>query len=147
MWGPSYVLQVFSFSGNCGRSLKKCCRLRSGLAPTIKYNFFANLFKIGFVVLWILYLYERKLVNTRLLIFVLPALLMLLSAAFIRGRRAEMMNLCSYILVALWLVRRITLPRWADDKRADLGTDSGKWNWDLPLHYDEQRRSSERTSC
>lgn len=79
---------------------------------TIKYNFFASLFKIGFVVLWLLYLFERKRVNMRLLVFLIPCFFMLFSAAFLRGRRAEMMNLCSYLLVSLWLVRSITLPKW-----------------------------------
>jgi hypothetical protein len=77
----------------------------------VKYLFFASIFKVGFLVLWLVYLSQDKIVAPRLLIFILPCLFLISSAALLRGRRAEMMNLASYILVSLWFVRRFTIPR------------------------------------
>ena len=77
----------------------------------VKYLFFASLFKVGFLTLWLIYLSQGRLFSPRLLIFIVPCLLVICSAALLRGRRAEMMNLVSYILVSLWFVRRISIPR------------------------------------
>ena len=79
---------------------------------TVKYLFLASISKIGFVVVWLLYLEGRKLVVPKLLLFVLPGLLMVLSTAFVQGRRAGMMNLVAYVFVGLWFTRRIMIPRW-----------------------------------
>ncbi len=79
---------------------------------TVKYNFFASLFQFGLITMWILYLDQRKLLNTRILVFLIPCLLLLADAAILRGRRAGMMNMCAYIVVGSWLVRRIAMPRW-----------------------------------
>ncbi|MDD2462578.1 MAG: hypothetical protein PHI97_01140 [Desulfobulbus sp.] len=77
----------------------------------VKYLFLSNIFKIGFLVLLIQYVRSRRWLSPRFLVFLIPCLLMLLSAAFLHGRRAEMMNLFAYIAVSLWFVRRITVPR------------------------------------
>lgn len=79
---------------------------------TVKYYFLASVFKFGFLTLWLLYLSEGKIVAPRLLVLLIPCLLLLLSEVVLRGRRAEMMELASYILVSAWLVRRSTVPRW-----------------------------------
>jgi len=78
---------------------------------TVKYLFLASIFKIGLLVLLVQYLKLRRWLDFRSLVFLIPCLLMLFSAAFLYGRRAEMMNLFSYIAVSLWFVRRFTVPR------------------------------------
>lgn len=77
----------------------------------VKYLFLANIFKIGFLVLLVQYLTQRRWLNHRFLVFLIPCLLMLLSAAFLDGRRAEMMEIFSYLVVSLWFVRRFSFPR------------------------------------
>jgi hypothetical protein len=77
----------------------------------VKYLFFASIFKLGFVTIWLLYLSERKWVNVKLLVFIVPCLLLLLQAVVLKGRRGEMMNLFSFIFCSLWLVRRYPIPR------------------------------------
>lgn len=79
---------------------------------TVKYSFFANLFKLGFITLWLLYLREHRVLVSRFIVFIVPSLLLLLEAAVLRGRRAAMMELASYLVVSLWFVRRIAVPRW-----------------------------------
>ena len=79
---------------------------------TVKYFFLASVFKIGFAVLWILYISQPRLFVPKLLIFIVPCLLLFFEAAVLRGRRAGMMDLVAYLIVSLWFVRRITLPRW-----------------------------------
>lgn len=79
---------------------------------TVKYNFFASLFHFGLITLWILYLYQRKLLNIRVLIFLVPCFLLLASNAVLSGRRNAMMKMCAYLVVGSWLVRRIAMPRW-----------------------------------
>lgn len=78
----------------------------------VQYLFFGNVFKFGFIALWLLYLNQKRLLAPKLLVFFVPGLLLILDAAILRGRRAAMMDLVSYLAVCLWLVRRIALPRW-----------------------------------
>ncbi len=77
----------------------------------VKYLFLASIGKIGFIVVWLLYLEGRKWTSFKLLLFVAPGLLMALNAALVQGRRAGMMNLAAYVLVGLWFTRRIIIPR------------------------------------
>jgi hypothetical protein len=79
---------------------------------TVKYLFLSSIFKFGFLALWLLYLSQRKYFVPRLLVFIIPSLALLLISILLHGRRAEMMNLFSYMVVSLWLVRRVTVPRW-----------------------------------
>lgn len=79
---------------------------------TVKYLFLASVFKFGFITLWMLYIYERKWFSPRFLIFLVPSMMLLLNAAVLLGRRAEMMGLFSFIFVSLWFVRRVSFPRW-----------------------------------
>jgi len=79
---------------------------------TVKYLFLASVFKIGFAALWILYISQPRAFVPRMLLFIVPCLLLFFEAAVLRGRRAGMMDLVSYLLVSLWFVRRIALPRW-----------------------------------
>lgn len=79
---------------------------------TVKYLFLANVFKIGFASLWLLYLRQPRVFVPRLLMFIVPCLLLFLDAAFLRGRRAGMMDLVSYLFLGVWFVRRIAIPRW-----------------------------------
>jgi hypothetical protein len=79
---------------------------------TVKYRFLASVFKIGFLSLWLIYLNQNRIVAPKLLLFIIPALLMLFSAVVLRGRRAEMMNLVAYLFVSLWFTRRMAVPRW-----------------------------------
>ncbi|MFA0512879.1 hypothetical protein [Vibrio breoganii] len=81
----------------------------SGIA--VQYVFFSQVFKYGFLILWICYLRRGKWLSIEYLILILPCLLLILDAAIFRGRRAEMMNLVSYLIVGLWLVRGIKVPR------------------------------------
>ena len=80
---------------------------------TVRYYFLGSIFHFGFLSLWLIYLAQKKWVIPRLLIFIVPCLLLLLDTAVVRGRRAGMMTLVSYIFVSLWFVRRVALPRWA----------------------------------
>ena len=77
----------------------------------VKYLFLANIFKFGFISLWLIYLSLRKWGSPKLLVFIIPSLLLILNAALLLGRRKEMMSVVSYALVGLWFVRRIVLPR------------------------------------
>lgn len=77
----------------------------------VKYLFLANIFKIGLLVLFVQYCRSRRWLDPKYLIFLLPCLMLLLSASILYGRRAEMMNLFAYITVSLWFARRIYLPR------------------------------------
>jgi hypothetical protein len=79
---------------------------------TVKYFFLGSVFEIGFVALWILYISQPRVIVPKLLVFIIPALLLFLDAAVLRGRRAMMMDMVSYVIVGLWFVRRFTLPRW-----------------------------------
>ncbi|MEN7972432.1 MAG: hypothetical protein ABFR47_01215 [Verrucomicrobiota bacterium] len=88
---------------------------------TVKYLFLASVFKFGFLILWLLYLSQPKVIAPKLLVFILPCLGFLLGAAVLRGRRSEMMNLFSYLAVGLWLVRRISVPRWVVTSLLALG--------------------------
>lgn len=78
----------------------------------VKYLFLGSVFKFGFITLWLIYLRERKLIAPRILLFIVPSLLLMLNAAVLLGRRAEMMNTFSYIVVGLWFSRRLSIPRW-----------------------------------
>lgn len=78
----------------------------------VMYLFLSQIFKYGFLTLWILYLNKRNWLSFRYLIFLTPCFLLLLDAAIINGRRAEMMNLVAFILVGLWFVKRVVMPRW-----------------------------------
>ncbi len=78
----------------------------------VKYLFLASVFKIGFISLWLLYLSQSRLLAPKLLVFLIPCLLLMLEAAVLRGRRAGMMDLIGYIVLGLWFVRRIVIPRW-----------------------------------
>ena len=79
----------------------------------VKYLFLANMFKIGFITLWLGYLHQVRVLSLRHLVFIVPCLLLFLEAAVLRGRRAGMMEVVAYLVVSLWLVRRIAVPRWA----------------------------------
>lgn len=79
---------------------------------TVQYHFLGGIFKYGFLILWFLYLSNHKRMSPRFLIFLIPCFLLLIEAAVLRGRRAEMMNLTSYILITLWFVWRFAIPRW-----------------------------------
>jgi hypothetical protein len=78
----------------------------------VKYLFLAGAFKIGFVVIWLLYLKQSNLFRPAILIFIIPCLVLLFMPIILHGRRADMMNLTAYIVIGLWFVRRITVPRW-----------------------------------
>ena len=78
----------------------------------VKYLFFANVFKIGFIVLWLSYLRQPRLLVTKYLLLIIPCLLLFLEAIVIRGRRAGMMDLVAYLFVGIWFVRKKTIPRW-----------------------------------
>ena len=78
----------------------------------VKYLFLGSVFKFGFITVWMLYLKENKLIVPRMLLFIVPSLLLMLNAAVLMGRRAEMMHTFSYVVVSLWFVRRISIPRW-----------------------------------
>jgi hypothetical protein len=78
----------------------------------VKYLFLASVFKLGFLVLWLRYLVRGRWLDLKSLAFIVPCLCFLLSAAFLRGRRSEMMNLLSYVPVALWFCRNRAIPRW-----------------------------------
>ena len=77
----------------------------------VKYLFLANIFKIGFLVLLCQYLTLRRWLDPRFLVFLIPCLLLILSAAFLHGRRSEMMQLFAYTAISLWFVRRFAFPR------------------------------------
>jgi len=79
---------------------------------TVKYFFLSSVFQFGFIGLWIVYLSQGKIWAPRILLFLIPGLLLLLQAAVINGRRAEIMNLGAFIFVSLWLVRRVVPPSW-----------------------------------
>ena len=78
----------------------------------VKYLFLGNVFKFGFITLWLLYLSQRRVLVPRLLVFIIPCLLLILDAVVLRGRRAAMMDFVSYLVISLWFVRRISVPRW-----------------------------------
>jgi hypothetical protein len=78
---------------------------------TVKYLFFASVFKFGLVVLLILYLSQKKVLNVKILIFLVPCFFLFFGAIVLRGRRAEMMNLFSYCIVSLWFIKKIAVPR------------------------------------
>lgn len=78
----------------------------------VKYLFLSNVFIFGFITLWLIYLSQPRLIVPRLWVFLVPCLLLLLDSAILKGRRATMMNLVSYLVVGAWLVRGISLPRW-----------------------------------
>lgn len=78
---------------------------------TVKYLFLAKIGTFGFLVLWLLYLDQKRLFAPKLLVFIAPTFLSLLTAA-LGGRRGIMMSLASYIFISLWFVRRFSLPRW-----------------------------------
>jgi len=77
---------------------------------TTKYLFFASTYKFGLLILLLLY-WRKPAWRPKILAFLLPSLLILFGIAFLRGRRAEMMNLLAYLIVPLWFVRRIAIPR------------------------------------
>lgn len=79
----------------------------------VKYLFLANVFKLGFLVLWLRYLVRGRWLDLKSLIFLIPCLCLVLKTAFLGGQRTEMMDLFSYIAVGLWFFRNKTFPRWA----------------------------------
>lgn len=79
---------------------------------TTKYLFFANVFKFGFLILGLRYLLRGRWWDVKSLFFLIPSLLFIITTAFMYGRRSEMMNLVSYIVVSLWFCRSIVFPRW-----------------------------------
>jgi hypothetical protein len=76
-----------------------------------KYLFLASVFKFGFLVLWLRYLIRGRWLDLKTLVFIIPCLSFLLWAAFMRGRRSEMMNLVSYCAVSFWFCRNKAVPR------------------------------------
>jgi hypothetical protein len=79
---------------------------------TVKYLFFASVFKIGFITLWLSYLRQSRWVVWKYLVFIIPCFLLFFEAAVLRGRRAGMMELASYLVISLWFVKRWSAPRW-----------------------------------
>lgn len=79
----------------------------------VKYIFLASVFKMGFITAWLLYISQRRVLEPKLLLLIIPCMMMFLEAAVLRGRRAGMMDLIAYILVTLWFVKRKAIPRWA----------------------------------
>lgn len=82
----------------------------SGL--TVQYFFLSQIFKFGFLILWFLYLNKNKLSSFRFFVFLIPCFLLFIDAVVLRGRRAEMMNLASFILISLYFIRGFLIPRW-----------------------------------
>ncbi|MDW3056444.1 O-antigen polymerase [Vibrio sp. 1978] len=69
--------------------------------------FFSHTFRFGFLILWIQYLKSGKILSTKYLIFLVPCVILFIDIAFLKGRRAEMMNIVSYLFIGLWFVKRI----------------------------------------
>jgi len=78
----------------------------------VKYLFLGNIFKLGFISLWLLGLWQSRLLSPKFLVFLGPGLLLFLEAILLRGRRAIMMELLTCIVFGLWFARRISIPRW-----------------------------------
>lgn len=76
---------------------------------TVMFLFLANTFKFGFLILWLRSLTGKSILDKKSLPFLIPAFLFLFSAVVLRGRRAEMMNLVSYIIVGVFLIRNIKI--------------------------------------
>jgi hypothetical protein len=79
---------------------------------SVMYYFLSRIFRYGFIALWLLYLSRAQWFSPMFLVFLIPCWLQLLDSALLQGRRAAMMDLVSYLAVSLWLVRRISIPRW-----------------------------------
>lgn len=77
----------------------------------VLYLFFSSVFKLGVLALLLLYWGQRRLQNSRFLIFLLPALLLMLTPVILYGRRADMMEFVAYLLIPLWFIRRWVVPR------------------------------------
>lgn len=92
---------------------KELLEMSQWSGDTVKYHFFSGIFKYGFITLWVLYLSDKNRFSSKYIIVLIPCFLIILDAALLRGRRAEMMNLVAYTLVGLWLVRNMIFPRWA----------------------------------
>lgn len=78
---------------------------------TVRYLFLSGAFKVGVLALLLLYCGQRRLLNTRFLIFLIPALIMMLTPIIFGGRRADMMELTAYSLISVWFVRGWVIPR------------------------------------
>jgi len=77
----------------------------------VQYLFLSGAFKIGVLALLLLYWGQRRLINTRFLIFLIPSFLLMLMPILLAGRRADMMELVAFFLIPLWFVRRWVVPR------------------------------------
>ncbi|HEY5652870.1 MAG TPA: hypothetical protein VIR63_00670 [Pontiella sp.] len=78
---------------------------------SVKYHFLSNIYQIGLICLWLIYLSRRKWMDIRQLIFIVPCFTYLLIIALVHGRRSAMMNLFAYVAMGLWFVRRVVIPR------------------------------------
>jgi hypothetical protein len=123
----------------------------SGIA--VKYLFLASVFHFGLLTLWFIYLHRGMIYFSKLLILIIPSFLLLFNAAVLHGRRAGMMVLASYVLISLWFIRRIMIPRWILVGGVVLGLAlvntiglyrSIMQNRDVPLH--ERVRSASKAS-
>ncbi len=86
--------------------------LKSSLwsGATVKYLFLSGMFTIGFTGLFIMYLCERRLFNTRYVLLI-PCIILLLAPVLLAGRRGSTMYLIAFTLFPLWFVRRWAIPR------------------------------------
>lgn len=73
--------------------------------------FFATVFKIGVLALLFLYWGQRRLLNTRFLLFLIPSLVLMLAPIILGGRRADMMELVAFLLIPVWFVKGWRAPR------------------------------------
>lgn len=110
--GAVLCLAGFFFEWKLSTLPEEMLKATQWSGAAVKYHFLASVFKFGFISLWLLYLSQNRKSDPRLLVLLIPCLLLLLEAAVIRGRRAEMMNLAAYLLICPWFVRRRSLPRW-----------------------------------
>ena len=112
-WAGAFLCSVgFFFQYKLSTLPEELTSMTQWSGAAVKYLFLSNIFIFGFVTLWLLYLSKRRFFSPGLLLFILPSLFLLVSSAVLKGRRAAMMNLVSYLAASLWFVRRVALPRW-----------------------------------
>ena len=76
----------------------------------VKYLFLSGMFTIGFTGLFIIYLNEGRLLNSRHILLI-PSIILLLMPVVLGGRRGAALNMISYTILPLWFVRRWAVPR------------------------------------
>jgi hypothetical protein len=109
--GAFFIVTGFYFNWVLLSLPEEMLAQRQWTGAPVRYLFLSNIFKIGFLVLLVRYLKLRRWWNPQFLVFLIPCLLMLLSTAFLYGRRAGMMDLFSYLAVSIWFVRRFSIPK------------------------------------